>query len=162
MRKTIVFLFAICYLFFAVLGCAKKESKLPQTEQDKLKKVQLKAQAAYEKGLRAYYAHRYEQALGLFKEALEINPKFHEAWCEYGIALLNLGKIEEAIEPLKKSVQLKPDYARGHFALACAYVREKRPKAQLARAEYKKALGLGYKIPDWFVKYLAAVEKKRQ
>lgn len=141
--------YGLLVLLVLCSGCAKKEDKL------------LSAKVAHEKGVRAYDARKYQEALSFFKQAVEKNPKFSEAWCDYGIALMDLGKFEEAAEPLKKSVHLKSDYAKAHYALAVAYIRNKEPQAKLARSEYEKAVKLGYKVPDWFVKYLAAVEKKR-
>ncbi len=58
-----------------------------------------------------------ENAVKCYREALERNPDFAEAYCNMGSALLAQGRAREARENYAKAVQLKPDWAGAHSNL---------------------------------------------
>jgi len=51
----------------------------------------------------------YSSALAYFDKAIKLKPDQHEAWGNRGVALLNLGRLEEAIASYDKAIELKPD-----------------------------------------------------
>jgi tetratricopeptide (TPR) repeat protein len=55
-----------------------------------------------------------------YDQALKIKPDYHEAWNNRGIALDDLGRIEEAITSYDQALKFKPDYyeAWGNRAIA--------------------------------------------
>jgi superkiller protein 3 len=68
-----------------------------------------KAELFYEQGLLYRYAEEYAKAIASYDKALEIKPDYHEAWNNRGIALGNLGRLEEAIASYDKALEFKPD-----------------------------------------------------
>jgi len=46
-----------------------------------------------------------------FANAIEINPKYTEAWHNKGIALANLGRHEEALTAFDKAIEIDPKLA---------------------------------------------------
>jgi len=65
---------------------------------------------------------QYNEALGLYLNALEINPNLHVALYNFGFILKKLGRIQESIAIQKKIIELKPDYANSHFSLSLSYL----------------------------------------
>jgi len=54
---------------------------------------------------------KYDEAIECFDKAIQINPKYAEAWYNKGTALDFLGKHNKAIECFKKALSIDPDYA---------------------------------------------------
>nr|MDZ7996535.1 tetratricopeptide repeat protein [Aulosira sp. DedVER01a] len=52
----------------------------------------------------------YKEAIANYDKALEIEPDYHEARLNQGIALGNLGRNEEALASFDKALEFKPDY----------------------------------------------------
>ena len=50
-----------------------------------------------------------------YRQALKAKPGYPEAQFNLGIALILLKKFEEAVEPLKQTVTLRPTDARAHY-----------------------------------------------
>ena len=51
----------------------------------------------------------YGNAITSWEKVLAINPDYHEAWYNRGVALSALGRKEEAIQSYDKAVDIKPD-----------------------------------------------------
>ena len=84
-----------------------------------------------------------EEALKLFEEAIGKEPQNAIAWGGKGVALVNLGKYQEAIDCFDKAIQLDPGYANAHNNLAVIYLTQRPPLVELARWHYQKALAAG-------------------
>jgi tetratricopeptide (TPR) repeat protein len=67
-----------------------------------------------------YFAGQYEAALVEVREALDMAPGFGFGWFQLGITLSAQGDHDEAIEALRKAVELNPAWTS---ALAAAYAR---------------------------------------
>jgi TolB-like protein len=78
------------------------------------------AQGKYNAGLRSWEERTsaYQGAKSAAQAALDIDDKNPVAMRYFGGALANLGKLDEALEPLRKSVTLYPSYATAYSALA--------------------------------------------
>ena len=63
-----------------------------------------------------------EQALQIFKKALEIDPKYTAALRGLAGAYDEMGDTEKAVETYKKAIELKPNYWEGHKDLAIYYL----------------------------------------
>jgi eukaryotic-like serine/threonine-protein kinase len=63
--------------------------------------------------LGTFYLHRkeYEKALAMFQKVIELAPEGYGAYVNMGATLSNMGRYTESIEPLKKSIVLRPSYA---------------------------------------------------
>ena len=68
-----------------------------------------KAALFYEQALLSNFGEQYAKAIASYDKALEIKPDLHVAWYNRGIALRNLGRLEEAIASFDKALEIKPD-----------------------------------------------------
>jgi tetratricopeptide (TPR) repeat protein len=86
-------------------------------------------------------AGRFGQAVQYFARALQANPDNHEARTQYGLALLNMGKYDEASKQLELVLQKDPgqDKARWGLCLAYAAVPASREKAVSQALTWSKA-----------------------
>lgn len=78
--------------------------------------------ALYKAASEAIKAGDYEKAETLLRQALELEPEFIDALDNLGIVLRRLGKTDEAIEVLKKSIALNPYNAIPYSSLCIAYM----------------------------------------
>jgi len=63
--------------------------------------------------LGTFYLRRkeYEKALRIFQKVIEQAPEGYGAYVNLGATLSNMGRYAESIEPLKKSIVIRPSYA---------------------------------------------------
>ncbi|WP_375201383.1 tetratricopeptide repeat protein [Hyphococcus sp.] len=61
-----------------------------------------------------------ENAAADFQKAIDADPNFPDAYNNLGVALKNLGRLEEAVEKYAKAISIKPDYAEAYFNMANA------------------------------------------
>ncbi len=78
-----------------------------------------------------------------FEKAITLYPQYGMTWMLYGSYLLDIGLLDEAIEKLKKALELDPTLGIACARLAKAY--ERQGNAALAREYYRKAQELGFK-----------------
>jgi hypothetical protein len=99
-------------------GNYKAMSNLANTEKnrgDKLKKSQ------------GDYMAAYQDALDLYEEALSCDPNmhlYHERYINLGIIYSRMENHEQAMAMYKKSVELKPTYAKAHNNIGSLYMLE--------------------------------------
>jgi adenylate cyclase len=76
------------------------------------------------------------KAISLIENALRLNP-FPSSWyfLFLGAAYRLLGRYEEAIQTLKKAIDLEPRFLMAHLALGVAYVLDGRQREACAVAE---------------------------
>jgi tetratricopeptide (TPR) repeat protein len=79
------------------------ESLLPQ--------FQLSAEDNYKMGNALLSGNYYDQAILEYEKAIELSPKYAEAWHGKGISLKRLQQYELAIKAHEEAIRLKPDYA---------------------------------------------------
>ncbi|MHB0999360.1 MAG: tetratricopeptide repeat protein [Armatimonadota bacterium] len=65
---------------------------------------------------------KFEQAMELFKLAIDKRKAYPEAHFYVGYCLGELGRSEDAIKSFQQVIQIKPDYAEAHFGLGLAQV----------------------------------------
>ncbi len=63
---------------------------------------------------------RNREAIAAFEKALEIDPKFHEAWNNLGNALKGLGRNSEAIAAFEKALEIDPKFHHAWYGLGNA------------------------------------------
>lgn len=77
------------------------------------------------KGNEFYYKEEYEKSIEYFDKALEIDPKYADAWNNKGAALIRLEKYNEAIECCDKAINIDPNNANAWcnkgIALSCLW-----------------------------------------
>ncbi len=62
-------------------------------------------------------------ALEAFAKAVELEPKYHEAWNNIGSLRYRLGEFDAAIEAFERVVELQPDWPQGWIGLGSAQAR---------------------------------------
>ena len=68
---------------------------------------------------------------------------FSEAYNNLGVALADLGRLEEAGAAFARASQLKPDYADPHYNLGILNLAQSRPNAAIAELQRAVVLGPG-------------------
>lgn len=63
------------------------------------------------------------EALEVFDRALAINPKLDQALYGKGLSLIKLGRVEDALEPLRANTRLQPLSPYGFYQMAHAFNR---------------------------------------
>ncbi len=99
--------------------------------------------AAYEKSMTCLYAKRYNDCIALSKTLIEKfpgNPTLKQAYSNWGSALDDEGKPEEALKVYDNGLAAFPDHYLLHFNKGLTYARLK--KYNEAAACYKSALQL--------------------
>ncbi|MGH9517330.1 MAG: tetratricopeptide repeat protein [Terriglobales bacterium] len=81
------------------------------------------ASAEFMLGETARQAGRWEDAIGHFSRASQLDESFVEAYLALGMSLNSAGKFSEAVAPLEKYVKSQPEDPAGHYQLATAYAR---------------------------------------
>jgi PAS domain S-box-containing protein len=94
---------------------AAAESETPATPPvsrgNGLAKLLGKAKTLYKKGLYLYYREgNYAGAIDLFDQAIKIDPALAMAWHDRAVCLRYLGRDEEALKNVDRSLELSPDY----------------------------------------------------
>ncbi len=64
--------------------------------------------AAWNKGVALGNSERYEEAIECFDTAIEIDPRYADAWYSKGVVLANLERYEEAIKCFDKAIEIDP------------------------------------------------------
>jgi non-specific serine/threonine protein kinase len=62
-----------------------------------------------------------EKAMASFEKCLALQPRLARAWKELGGALVDLGRVDKGLEAIRRSLELDPDDAAAHAALARAH-----------------------------------------
>ncbi len=79
----------------------------------------------------AYEEDNAEQAIVLYKKAIEIKPDKHEAYYNMGNAYGKLGEYQKAINAYQEAIEIKPDDNKAYYNMGNAYDELK---------EYQKAI----------------------
>lgn len=81
-------------------------------------------QVPYLAGLKAYGADQYEDAIAQYEAALELSPDWPDALHGKAMALMHLGRFDEAIAIGLRIVELAPDDSFAHTSLSMFYQRK--------------------------------------
>jgi Tfp pilus assembly protein PilF len=84
--------------------------------------------------------NKFDEAKAAYRQAIQINPNFFEAYGNLGTVLQRQGKLSEAISCYQQGLKINPQDARGYFNLGTAL----RDEGLLSDAieSYKKAIAL--------------------
>ena len=68
---------------------------------------------------------KLDEAIYMYKQAIEKDPKYYKAHYNLGYIYLIQEKPNMALEEFKKSVKYKDDFAYGYYNMGCAYLKLK-------------------------------------
>ena len=92
-------------------------------------------------------------AIKFYRKSLILNPTYALSHYALGNAYA-LKRDPRALWHLKEAIKLKPDFASAHNDLAVLYVSIEPPQLELSRRHAKKAIALGYKVEEGFLKII--------
>jgi len=61
--------------------------------------------------------NKYQEAINVYKQAIEINPDNSETYYNMGVALANLSEYEEVIDAFQKAIEINPDDSEAYLNL---------------------------------------------
>ncbi|MCZ8047140.1 MULTISPECIES: tetratricopeptide repeat protein [unclassified Microcystis] len=129
-----------------------KETDLTEVVQD--------AEFWFVQGYQKYMNGDFIGAIASFDRALEIKPDKHEAWNYRGIALDDLGRLEEAIASWDRALEMKPDYPNAWSSRGIALLNLGR--FEEAIASFDRALEIKPDYPNaWVSRGVALVNLGR-
>ncbi len=97
-------------------------------------------------GVELQRQQKLDDAVGHFKEALQLKPDFAEAYCNLGLALTGQGRLDEASAACNTALRLNPQLADAHNNLGNA-LREL-GKLNDAAASYHEALRINPRFAE--------------
>lgn len=97
------------------------------------------ASAEFMLGEIARRAGQWQDAIGHFSRASQLDRGFAEAYLALGISLNSSGKFSDAVAPLQSYVKMVPEDPAGHYQLATAFARTgRKPEAEHEMALQKE------------------------
>ncbi len=93
-------------------GSGKKHKKCCLAQAD------APAESAYNLGVAAYGAERFDEAVAHFRRALALRPDLAEAHNNLGLIFLIQGRLEESAGAFRSALAARPDYVKALFNLA--------------------------------------------
>lgn len=64
-----------------------------------------------------------EAAVGFYRQSVEADPAFYDGWQALGVGLIKLNRADEAVQALKRAIELRPDDQVAWSSLSLAYGR---------------------------------------
>ena len=143
-------LFFLCSVFLIVITIdATHAGQIPQGK-EKNASPELEKQVTVKtlviQGNRAFASQRYDEALGLYKKAIEIDNNSEDAHYNSAIAYDKKGMVDESIESYKKLLIINSDHAQAHNNLGILY--EKKEMPIKAFSEFKQAVSKDPNLPQ--------------
>jgi superkiller protein 3 len=94
------------------------------------------AKALYKQGFEQFVNGEDDDAIALYRRAIEVDPKLSIAWNGLSVALARKGSMAEAIEAAHKLVELEPEDPLSLTNLSRLLMQDgKIPEAEDAKAE---------------------------
>ena len=97
----------------------------------------------FEKAVDAFGEERLDESISLYKQALEIDPRYQDALHGLGMALFNHGRLDEAAETAKRLIEIDSDDVLAHTSLSMIY--QAQGRIEDAEKEGNTAKILGWK-----------------
>jgi superkiller protein 3 len=91
-------------------------------------------------GLFATYGN-YTAAVEAYQKALELNPNFHQAYFDLGLAYMEMKKLDQALEQINKAISLSPGVA--HYYYGRGRVMLLSGQSVKANEDFQKAADMG-------------------
>src|SRR5215216_4477157 len=115
------------------------------------------AAAAFEEGQNAQQRGDLNSAVKFYSGAISSDPTLFQAYYQRATALIALGKETEAEADLKRTIELRPDFARAHRGLGQLFL--DRGLTEEAKRELLRAIELDSKLTGVRIYYASALIK---
>ncbi len=80
----------------------------------------------FDQGMQYAGEKHFNQAFAAFSRAVELNPRFVEAYANRGIAAERLGRTKQAVDDYTRAIDIDRKYARAYNNRGMIHLREKR------------------------------------
>lgn len=108
-------------------GTPAEEEKTPSAEREMKDKIpELRLKRRLEEGIRLMREKKWEEAIRLFEEMAKQSPRQGEIHFRLGVSYMELGRVPQAEEALKRSIRIDPEDVRPYFQLAGLYEQTQR------------------------------------
>ena len=97
----------------------------------------------FEQAVNAFGDDKLDEAIEMYKKALEVDPGYQDALHGLGMAFFNRGRVEEAIGAAQKLIELDQDDVLAHTSLSMFY--QSQGRIEDAEKEGNVARVLGWK-----------------
>ena len=97
----------------------------------------------YNKGIEAYQAEKFEEALGYFQKATRINPDKPDAFYNLGLVYMDMQKNPQSEKNFMRAIQLGPNDPDSYYNLGLLYLNME--KFESALKQFLKVLDI---LPD--------------
>jgi len=77
----------------------------------------------YDQGMTEFSLAEFDKAIGSYRQAVELDPAYFDAWHALGMAYLRAGRIAEAIAAGRRAVELNPNDMLAHTSLSMYYMK---------------------------------------
>lgn len=101
---------------------------------------ELSASVYLDKGLSEYNQNNTNGAINNFLKAIEIDPKYAQAYNNLGCIYSDKSDLETAFFYLKKAIEINPNFAEAYYNIGNAYKRKKEIENSIIY--YKKAISI--------------------
>jgi tetratricopeptide (TPR) repeat protein len=98
----------------------------------------------FEKGWTLGRSDNDNEAINAFSKAIDLNPKYAEAYCYRGLSYARLENYDQAIKDCEKAIELNPKYAHAYFCRALNYTQFR--KYNQAIMDYNRAIEIDPKL----------------
>ena len=139
-------LFLALLLLFFLSACAERALPPKLQLENPLRFLDSPPDPAFQSVYANYEKGRMQKARTEFEKLLKSSPKHYPAYLAVGYTYLAEGNEELAEQYIHKSLELAPDYAQAHFALA--FIHEKRQDYDAALAEMEAVIGINPEYPS--------------
>jgi tetratricopeptide (TPR) repeat protein len=95
-----------------------------------------------------FHQGKFQEALDVANRAKTMDPKAPSSYCNAGQALFGLGRYDEALTDLSKSIEMDPTVCAGEDYFYRAKTYEKLGKTDLAEKDRDSAKKLGFVSDD--------------
>lgn len=95
----------------------------------------------FEQAVNAFGDDKLDESIGLYRQALEIDPNYQDALHGLGMALFNHGRFEEAAEAAKRLIAIDNDDVLAHTSLSMIYQAQGRIEDAEKEGNLAKILG---------------------
>ena len=139
--KNLLSLLLVVFLIVITMDFTNAIEKLQGNEKnaatEKMQKA-IKVKTLMIQGNKAFGGKQYDEALDLYKKAIEIDSNSEDAYYNSEIAYERKGLIDESIDSYRKLLTINPNHAQAHNNLGILY--EKKEMPIKAISEFKQAV----------------------
>ena len=95
----------------------------------------------FEQAVNAFGDDKLDEAIDLYRRAIEIDPNYQDALHGLGMALFNRGRLDEAVDAAKRLIEIDKEDILAHTSLSMFYQAQGRIEEAEKEGNLAKILG---------------------